>query len=111
MLNVSFRIKQDKAELEKQKMTVTSVAVATTKSLFGLCDCTLDSDVGKGDMSPVQDILLVRGYVSQGMGCLSMPSCLVFLGVLNNTLHQGWANFSGQGPHSQILSFKRPHTG
>ena len=46
---MSLRINQDKAELRKQKVTVTSVAVVTTKFLFGICDCTVDSDVGKGD--------------------------------------------------------------
>ena len=29
-------------------MTVTNVAVATTKCLFGMYDCTVDGDVGKG---------------------------------------------------------------
>ena len=31
-------------------MTVTSVAVATTKFLFGMCDGTVDSDVGTGNL-------------------------------------------------------------
>ena len=37
-----FRIKQDGAELSKQKVTVTSVPVATMKFLFGMCDCKVD---------------------------------------------------------------------
>ena len=32
-----------------QKVTVANVAVATTKFLFGMCDCTVDSDVSKGN--------------------------------------------------------------
>ena len=39
----SFSIKQDKAESCKQKVTITSVAVAATKFLFGMCDGTVDS--------------------------------------------------------------------
>ena len=31
-------------------MTVTSVAVAITKFLFGMCDCTVDSDVVSGNL-------------------------------------------------------------
>ena len=30
-----------------QTVTVTNVAVATTKFLFGMCDCTVDSDIGQ----------------------------------------------------------------
>ena len=54
-------------------MTVTSVAVATKKSLFGMCHCTVDSDFGTDDFSDVQSILdvcghaHVRSHVSQGM--------------------------------------------
>ena len=44
-------MKQDKAELLKQKVIVTSVAVATTKFLFGMCDGVVDSDVGTSDFS------------------------------------------------------------
>ena len=43
MSNISFSTKQDKAELYIRKVTVTSVAVATTKFLFGMCNCTVDS--------------------------------------------------------------------
>ena len=56
-VKLSFKIKQDKAELWKQKVTVTSVAVATTKFLFSMCDRTFDSDVGKDNFS--LDILLI----------------------------------------------------
>ena len=44
-----------------QNVTVTSVAVATTKFLFGMCDRTIVSDVGTGDFSLVQGILRVCG--------------------------------------------------
>ena len=30
-------------------MTDISVALETTKFLFGICDCTVDSDVGRSD--------------------------------------------------------------
>ena len=56
-------------------MTVSIVAVTTTKSLFGMCNCTVDSDVGTGDFSNVQRILHVCGHahvrlhVPQGMDC------------------------------------------
>ena len=48
--------KQDRAELWKQMVTVTGVAVATTKFLFSMCDYTIDSDVGTGDFSLVLGI-------------------------------------------------------
>ena len=67
MPNVSVRVKQYKAELSKQKVAVTSVAVATTKFLLGMCDCTVDNDVGTGDFSLVLEILHVRSHVSQRM--------------------------------------------
>ena len=50
---MSLRINQDKAELRMQKVTVASAVVVTTKFLFGICDCTVDSDVGTGDFSLV----------------------------------------------------------
>ena len=40
-------------------MTVTDVAVAATKFLFGMCDRTIDSDVGTGDFLLVLGILHV----------------------------------------------------
>ena len=75
--NASFRMKQNKAELWKQKVTVTSVAVTTTKFLLGMCNCTINSDVDTGDFSLVLRILHVCGHVhvrslvSQGMDCFS----------------------------------------
>ena len=54
-------------------MTVTSVAFAT----LGMCDCTVDNDVGMGDFSFVQGTLHVcghahaRSHVSPGMDCES----------------------------------------
>ena len=74
MSNVSFMIKQDKTELGKQKMIVSNVADITMKSLFGMCDCTVDSAAEKGDFSIVPEILhvcgnaYVRSHVSLGMG-------------------------------------------
>ena len=56
-------------------MTVTSVAVATTKLLFGMCDCMVNSDVGMGDFSLTLEISQVCGHeyvgshVSPGMDC------------------------------------------
>ena len=35
----------------KANMTVTSVAAATPKYLFVMCDCTVDSDVATGEFS------------------------------------------------------------
>ena len=39
---------------KEEKGTVTSVAVATKKSLFGICDCTVHSEVGTGNFSLLQ---------------------------------------------------------
>ena len=61
MSNVSFRIEYDSVELCKQEMTVTSVAAATMKFLFGTCDCAIDSDAGTSDF--LQGILHVCGHV------------------------------------------------
>jgi len=41
----------NRTEFRKQKVTVYSVAVATTKLLLGMCDCTIGSDVGTGNFS------------------------------------------------------------
>ena len=46
----------------KQKVIVTSAAVATMKFLFGMCDCTFDSDGDTGDFSFVVGILHVCGH-------------------------------------------------
>ena len=42
-----------------QKMTVTSVAVVTIKFLFGMCNCMVGSDVGKGQCLPLLGVLPV----------------------------------------------------
>jgi len=61
-------------------MTVTSFAVATKKFLFGMCDCMVDSDAGKGDLSFELGILHVcghahvRSHLSPGMDCYSNVS-------------------------------------
>ena len=62
---VSFRIKQDKAELREPKVTVTSVAVTTTKFLFSIYDCMVNTAFGTGDFS------LVRSHVSPCMVCMN----------------------------------------
>ena len=43
----------------KAKADRPGFAVATTKFLFGLCNCMVDSDVGTCDLSLVQGILYV----------------------------------------------------
>ena len=53
MINVSFRIKQN--------VTDTSAAFATIWFLFGVCNCIVNSDVGTGNFSLVQEILHVCG--------------------------------------------------
>jgi len=44
-------------------VTVTSVAAATKRSQLRMCDCTVDSDVGRGDFSLVLGILQTCGHV------------------------------------------------
>ena len=56
-------VKQDKAELWKQKVTVPSVVVVTTKLLFAMCNCTVGDDVGTGDFPLVLGILHACGHV------------------------------------------------
>ena len=63
MPDYSFKRKQDKAELWKQKITFTSVAVATTQFLFGMCDCIVDSNVGVGDCLLMLGILHMCGHM------------------------------------------------
>ena len=93
MSDFSFRIKQEKAEVCKKNVTVTSATVATTKFLFGICKCTGDSDVDNGDFSSVLWILHacghehVRSHVSPGMDWVSKVSmymCLICLHVHEN---------------------------
>ena len=74
-------------------MTVPSVAVATMNFMFGMCNCSVDSDAGTGDFSLVLWILHVCGrvhmqsHVSLSMGsgihksvpfCLFVLCCLIF---------------------------------
>ena len=69
MSNVSFRTKQGKAEMGKQKVTAASLAAVATMSLFGMCDCMVDSDIGMGDLLLVLGIMHVCGqrHVPPGM--------------------------------------------
>ena len=62
MSNVLFRIELDKAELLKQIMTITSAVVMTMKLLSGMCNCMVDSNVGKGHFSLVLGLLCVCGH-------------------------------------------------
>ena len=77
MSSVSFKIKQDNVAFWKQKVTVTSVPVATTKSLFGMRDGTFDRVVW-GDFSLVLPILHVcarthmRSLFFPDMNCITM---------------------------------------
>ena len=70
MSNVSFRTKKDKAELWKQKVTVTSVAVVKKRFLYGTCNFMVDSDVGTGDFLLVLVILHVWAYACT-IACVS----------------------------------------
>ena len=70
MSNISFRIKKDKAKLWKQHVTVTSIAVVTTMFLFGMCNCMVDSDVGKGDLLPMLGILHICQQMHMRYKCL-----------------------------------------
>ena len=76
-------IKQDKAELRKQKLTVTSGTVVRTNVTFGMCDCTVVSYVGMGNFSLILGILHICGHthvrlhVSPGMD--SMGYAKLFL--------------------------------
>ena len=57
-------------------MTIISFAVAKKKFLFGMCDCTVDSDVGARNFSLVLESwhmcghTYVRLHVSFGMDCI-----------------------------------------
>ena len=66
------RIKQSSESKSWQSL---GVAVATTKFLFGMCDCTVDSAVGKGDFSILHlcGHAHVRSHVSLGMDCSCPP--------------------------------------
>ena len=61
-------------------MTATSVADAMAKFLFGMCDCTINSDVGRSDFSLVLGTShvcgreQVRSHVSPGMHWLQMQT-------------------------------------
>ena len=50
---------QNKAQLLKRKVTVTIVTVGTIKFPFGMCHCTVGSDVATGDFSLLLGILHV----------------------------------------------------
>ena len=85
MSNVSFGIKQDKTELQKQKVTVTSVAVVTTKFLFGTDDCTAEN-------SKAWAILLVLGALNM-CGQVHMGSHVSRHGLLHQCTYKGPPSF------------------
>ena len=64
-------------------MTVSSVAVATNKFKFDVCNCTVGNDVGTGDFSLVLGVLHVcghahvRSHVSPGMSYCSEDQYVV----------------------------------
>ena len=65
-------------------MTTIGVAVATAKFLFGMYDCTVDSDVARAisslGMLHVCGHAHVRSNVSQGMECIPNWSIHLFHG-------------------------------
>ena len=70
-----------------------SVAIATTKLLFGTCDCNIDSDVGTGNFS------LVLGFWK----CMVTHTC-------DHTCLQAWTEISDfmQKSCYQTYVFKSP---
>ena len=63
-------------------MTVASVAVATAKCLFAMCDCMVDSDVGTMDCSLVLGTLQVCGHAH--VKSKSVQSKLFFSWLMSN---------------------------
>ena len=57
-------------------MIVTNVVVTKTKLLFGMCNCTVDSDFGMGNFH------LCRGICT----CIDMPMCNCILFVIRKIL-------------------------
>ena len=59
----------------KVKVTITSVTVETTKFIFCMCDCKVDSDACMENSSLMLEVLQVcgrvhvRSHVSPSMGC------------------------------------------
>ena len=58
-----------------------SVAIATTKLLFGTCDCNVDSDVGTGNFSLVlgMDHTCLRAWT--GISDFMQKSCYSDLSI------------------------------
>jgi len=52
--------------MKAKTVTFTSVAVATTKFLFGMCDCTVNSDVSIDELSLLLGTLHVYGHEHVG---------------------------------------------
>ena len=61
----TFSINETFSMVQQQEidMRVTTAAVVTTKSLFGMCDYKVDSDVGMGELSLMLEILHVYGHL------------------------------------------------
>ena len=69
-------------------MTVTSVVVATTLFLFGMCNCTVNNDVGTGDFSLVRGILHDRTCLRAWTGHCKLKWSLYHYRFLENKLNQ-----------------------
>ena len=87
-------------------MTVTSIAVPTTKFLFGMCNCTVDSDVGIGSFSLLLGILHMCGHMHlQSQVSLSMGIMLSTFDSISSgpILNQGKIG-RNQGDIKKIIS-------
>ena len=73
--NASFSIELDEAELLRQKVTVNSAAVATTKFLSGMYDCTVHSDIGTDDFALMLGILHAYGHAHVGSHVFQCMNC------------------------------------
>ena len=95
-------------------MKVTSAAVATDKFLFGMCDCTANSDVGTGDFSLVLGNLHVcghahgRSHVSQGMDCIPKAKGLT---CMQMNFPQARLSLKLLGLPQNLHTFSKPSSG
>ena len=69
-----------------QKMTGTSVAVATAKFLFGMCNCTVDNDVGMDNFLLVLGILWTCAHAIMRVSGHGLPLDLFVLRLLLETI-------------------------
>ena len=73
-------------------MTFTSVAIATTKFLFGMCDCVVISDIGPGDFA-----LLLGNYTSVDTGTCDHTCLRAWTGIHGRQ----YSKLSNLSPHPQ----------